>query len=219
MATTTTNEITGLIIRLVDYKESSYIMHLLTASGIKSIICQGIKKPNSKLKGYILSYNYVKCFITNGKIPILTDILVIEAYDKIQNNFNKNKYAGLTINMLYKEQYENNKVYQLALKTIKFFNDFDEEYYYYTFLLKNLYFMGLGLDSKNYNKDEILGFNIYESNIVSKKDDSYIDINQANTLKIFELYYSKLEDNVDIDLRMLKDFLTKYYEVHASIKL
>ena len=219
MATTMTNEIEGLIIRLIDYKESSVIMHLLTVDGIKSIVCKGIKKESSKLKGYILSYNYVKCYTSNGKIPILTDILVIESFDKIQNDINKNKYAGLTINMLYKEQYENNKVYQLALKTIKFINDYDEEYYYYTFLLKNLYFMGLGLDSKNYNKNEILGFNICESNVVSKKDDSYIDVNQENTLKIFELYYSKLEDNIDINLSMLKEFLIKYYMVHASIKL
>ncbi len=218
MATTTTNEIMGLIIRLVDYKESSYIMHLLTSSGIKSIICQGIKKPNSKLKGYILSYNYVKCFITNGKIPILTDILVLDSYSSIWNNIEKNKYAGLLINMLYKEQYENNKVYELALKSIKFINDSKEDYYYYLFLLKNLYFIGLGLNFNGIN-DKFLGYNISDSKLVFKDDFISIDLNIEDTIKLYNLYYSKLEDILDIDLNMLKNFLKHYYEIHASIKI
>ena len=124
-----TKEIFGLIIRVIDYKESSQIMHLLTSDKIESIMCRGIKKQTSKLKGYVLSYNYVKCFVTDGKMPILTDILVIESYSNIQNNINKFKYAGLLIKMLYKEKYENNKIYSLALKSIKYINDSNEEYY------------------------------------------------------------------------------------------
>ena len=218
MATTTTNEVTGLIIRLVDYKESSYIMHLLTNKGIVSMICQGIKKPNSKLKGYILSYNYVKCFITNGKIPILTDILVLESYTNIWNNIEKNKYAGLLINMLYKEQYENNKVYELALKSIKFINDNNEEYYYYLFLLKNLYFMGIGLNLNGIN-DKFIGYNIADSKLIFKDDFISIDLNKDDTIKISNLYYSKLEDIIEVDINMLKRFLKHYYEIHASIKI
>lgn len=219
MVTTMTKEIIGLIIRVINYKESSQIMHLLTDSKIESIMCRGIKKSTSKLKGYILSYNYVKCFVTDGKMPILTDILVIDSYKNIQNNVNKFKYAGLLINMLYKEQYENNKVYALALKSIKFINDSNEEYYYNTFLLKNLYFMGIGLNSGSNNVNDLLGYNIYESNIVTKNDSFNIDINKEDTLKIFETYYSKLEDMVDIKLDMLNDFLKKYYEIHASMKI
>ena len=218
MATTMTNEITGLIIRLVDYKESSYIMHLLTTNGIKSIICQGVKKPNSKLKGNILSYNYVKCFITNGKIPILTDILVLDSYTNIWNNINKNKYAGMLINMLYKEQYENNKVYELALKSIKFINDDNEEYYYYIFLLKNLYFIGLGLNSTGIDK-KFLGYNIADSKLVFKYDFINIDLNYNDTINIFNLYYMKLEDKLECNINILKNFLEQYYEIHASIKI
>ena len=214
-----TKEIIGLIIRVIDYKESSQIMHLLTDDKIESIMCRGIKKQTSKLKGYILSYNYVKCFVTDGKMPILTDILVIDSYNNIQNNVNKFKYAGLLINMLYKERYENNKIYSLALKSIKFINDSNEEYYYNTFLLKNLFFMGIGLNYGTNNINDILGYNISESNIVTKNNNLNIDINKENTIKIFEVYYSKLEDMVDIKLDMLNDFLKKYYEIHASMKI
>ena len=218
METLTNNYIEGLIIRLIDYKESSYIMHLLTNSGIESIICRGIKKTNSKFKGYILSYNYVKCFVTNGKIPILTDILVIDTYKNICNDINKNMFSGKLINMLYKEEYENKKVFELALKSIKFINDNKEDYYYYVFLLKNLFFIGLGLNFSDIKKD-FMGYNINESRLVLKNDSITIDIDKKNTIDLFNLYYSKLEEYIDIDLSMLINFLKKYYELHASIKL
>ena len=193
-------------------------MHLLTTDGIISIICQGVKKPNSKFKGYILSYNYVKCFVTTGKTPILTDILVIESFTNIWNNINKNKYAGLLINILYKEKYETNKIYELALKSIKFINDSSEDYYYYLFLLKNLFFMGIGLNFTNIDK-KFIGYNILESKIVLPNDSISTDINNSDTLTIYKLYYSKLETMIDVDLNMLKRFLKSYYEIHASIKL
>ena len=218
METSQNNYIEGLIIRLIDYKESSYIMHLLTPKGIESIICKGVKKLNSKYKGYILSYNYVKCFISNGKIPILTDILVIDTYSNICNDINKNMFAGKLINMLYKEKYENDKVYDLALKSIKFINDSSEDYYYYLFLLKNLYFIGLGLNFSNI-KESFVGYNISESRLVLKNDSIAYDIDKERTITLYNLYYSKLEDKLDIDLSMLINFLKKYYELHASIKL
>jgi DNA repair protein RecO len=219
MVTTMTKEITGLIIRVIDYKESSLIMHLLTDDKIESIMCRGIKKQNSKLKGYILSFNYVKCYVTDSKMPILTDILVLNSYRDIQNNLNKFKYAGLTINMLYKEKYENDKIYQLALKTIDFINDRNEEYYYYTFLLKNLFYMGIGLNKANLDNKNMIGYNISESSIMLSDSNSSIDINKEDTIKLFLLYYSKLEEVIDINLNMLKEFLIKYYFIHASIKL
>ena len=219
MVTIMTKEIVGLIIRVVDYKESSLIIHVLTDKNIESIIARGVKKLNSKMKGYILSYNYVKCYVSDGKIPILTDISVINEYSNIQNNIRKNMYAGQLINMLYKEKYENDKVYELASKTIKFINDSNEEYYYLTFLLKNLYFMGLGLSINSNEEKELVGFNITESRVSTKSNNLNFDINKDNTISIFNLYFSKLEDVIDIDLIMLNDFLEKYYQVHASIKL
>lgn len=214
-----TKELDGLIIRVIDYKESSLIIHLLTNNKIESIIARGVKKLNSKLKGYILSFNYVKCFISDSKIPILTDILVIDEYKNIQNNIRKNMYAGSLINILYKEQYENMKVYELALKSIKFINDFDEEYYYNLFLLKNLHFMGLGLNVEVNNLKDIIGFNITESKVCYKNDSTSIDLNKEDTIKLIEAYYSKLEEKVDIDLKKLHDFLVSYYLIHASIKI
>lgn len=173
---------------------------------------------NSKLKGYILSYNYVRCFVSNGKIPILTDILVINSYSNICNDMNKFMFSGKLINMLYKEKYENEKIYGLALKSIKFINDSKEDYYYYLFLLKNLYFMGIGLNFDNIN-DSFIGYNINESRLVLKSDSINYDINKKETIMLYNLYYSRLEDMQNVDLSMLINFLKKYYEIHASIKL
>ena len=218
MVTIMTKELTGLIIRVIDYKESSLIVHLLTKEKVESVIAKGVKKINSKLKGYILSYNYVTMYVTDSKIPVLTDILVINQLENIQNNIRKNMYAGQIINMLYKEHYDNNRVYELALKTINYINDNDEEYYYNLFLLKNLHFIGLGL-SNDLDKKNVIGFNILEGVIVSKEDNLSTDINKDDTIKIYELYYSKLEDKIEININMLHNFLVKYYELHASIKL
>lgn len=212
-----TREVVGLILRVVDYKESSVIMHLLTNDKIESIICRGIKKINSKHKGFVLSYNYVKCIITDKTIPTLTDIDLIESYQNIQENINKFKYAGLIINMLYKEKYDNNKIYDLALKTLKYINNDDEEYYYNVFLLKNLHFIGLGLNKDNINN--VIGYNIKESCIITKDSNLSYDINKDDTITIFNLYYAKLEEKVDCNLKMVNDFLKEYYLIHASMKI
>ena len=214
-----TKELEGLVIRVIDYKESSLIMYLLTDKKIESIICKGIKKTNSKFKGYILSYNYVKCIVTDSNFPTLTDIEVLYSLSNIQNDLNKFKYAGNLINFLYKEKYENDKVYGLAIKSLKYINDSNEMYYYYVFLLKNLYFIGLGLNASNINKSECLGYNIAESTVVTKSMSLDIDVDRINTLKIFEIYLSKIDEIIDINLDILKSFLTKYYYIHASIKL
>jgi len=214
-----TKEIEGLVIRVIDYKESSQIMYLLTNDSIESIICKGIKKANSKLKGYILSYNYVKCIVTDSKFPTLTDITVINSMINIQNDLNKFKYAGKLINLLYKEKYENNKVFSLALKCLRFINDNDEEYYYNVFLLKNLYFMGIGLNSGNHEIKDVLGYNIAESTIVIKEMNLDIDLNKENTIKLFDIYLSKIDDKININLEEFHNFLKKYYHYHASIKL
>ena len=218
LVTIMTKEISGLIIRLVDYKESSYIVHILTNNCIESVVCKGIKKQTSKLKGYIQIYSYVTLLVTDGKIPILTDISEYKRYDNICTNLNKYKYAGLLINMLYKEKYENNKVYELVLKSIDFIDSGNEEYYYYLFLLKNLFFIGLGLNFTGIS-DKIVGYNISESKLVFSNDSISADISKTNTLTIYELYYSHLEEVIDVDLIMLKTFLKKYYEIHASIKI
>ena len=214
-----TKEIEGLVIRVIDYKESSLIMYLLTESHIESIICKGIKKTNSKFKGYVLSYNYVKCIVTDSTFPTLTDITVISSLSNIQNNLNKNKYAGSLINLLYKEKYENNNVYGLALQCLRYINDSNEEYHYNVFLLKNLYYMGIGLSSGEYNIKDILGYNIAESTIVTKDMTLDIDLNKANTIKLFDIYLSKIDDIIDINLEELYSFLKKYYYIHASIKI
>jgi DNA repair protein RecO len=214
-----TKELEGLVIRVIDYKESSLIMHLLTNSGIESILCKGVKKLNSKLKGYILSYNYVTCSITDGKMPILTDILLIESYINIQNNLTKNKYAGLIINMLYKEKYENNKVYELALKSIKFIDSSDEFYYYNLFILKHLYFMGIGLNMDGTKDNDITGYNINESSVSTKTNGLKADINKEELKEIVNLYLSKLETKIDCDLLFVNKFLKQYYLIHASMKI
>lgn len=214
-----TKDLTGLIIRVIDYKESSLIMHLLTNSGIESIICKGVKKLNSKLKGYILSYNYVTCTITDSKMPILTDISLIESYINIQNNLTKNKYAGLIINMLYKEKYENNKVYELALKSIKYIDSSDEFYYYNLFILKNLFFMGIGLNLDGMDKNDYIGYNINESIISTKTNGLKADINKEELKELVGLYLSKLEEKKECDLLFVNKFLKQYYLIHASMKI
>ena len=58
-----------------------------------------------------------------------------------------------------------------------------------------------------------------ESKLILNSDVVSIDLNIEDTIKLYNLYYSKLEDVIDIDLNKLKSFLKSYYEIHASIKI
>lgn len=214
-------KIEGIILKSIDYKESSKIIYLFTCNGMQSIIVKGAKQMNSKFKGSIQSFTKVLCYTTDSSLPTLTDIDVLYDFKNIKTIYQKNAFAGLVVRVINQTKYDDERIYDLLDKTLQFMDNDNEEYYAYVFLLKNLYFLGItpnfscscGLNQK------FLGFSISSGTMICEKCAIKYDVSMSLIVSINEIFLAKIENKIDINLKEFYDFLKRYYLYHASIEI
>lgn len=214
-------KIEGIILRSIDYKETSKIIYLLTKDRIESVLVRGVKKMNSKFKAMILNYNHVLCYTSDSKLPVLTDMDLIYEYKNIKSNLEKNKCSGMIIKVLNQTKYEDSRIYDILIKTLYYIDKDDEIYYLITFLIKNTYFLGI---SPNFScvcegNKKYIGFSLKEGTIVCENCCKNAYINMELTYQLNKLYFSRLEEKIDINNDEMLDFIKKYYQYHALIAL
>jgi len=60
-------DVTGIIIRSVDYGEKDKIIAIATAAGVISVKCKGVRSPSSKLKGAVSVLTFGEFSVAEGK--------------------------------------------------------------------------------------------------------------------------------------------------------
>lgn len=83
------NEIQGIVISNMEYRENDLIVYLLTPHGMISYLAKGALKQTSKNRICTQPYSYVNISLTQSKLPVLTSGHVIESYYKIHQDLVK----------------------------------------------------------------------------------------------------------------------------------
>ncbi|MGI6329841.1 MAG: DNA repair protein RecO [Bacilli bacterium] len=96
-------KVEGLIIRDLDYGDTSKIIYLLTKEyGQLSVIAKGVKSLKSKLRGVTmkLTYGYFHIYYKEDKLSILAEVDVIDNLLVIKKDLTRLSYASFICNLV-----------------------------------------------------------------------------------------------------------------------
>ncbi|PAT02363.1 DNA repair protein RecO [Candidatus Izimaplasma bacterium ZiA1] len=199
----------GIVLRSLDYKDSSKILYLYTNTGNISIIAHSVKKYNSKNRFLSQSCNLIKFSKTNKSFPSLKEAELLNSYDNIKNDIISFSYVNhifeLVSNVI-SEDLNHQKMLNFIKKILLMVNqNYDPEVLTFIFELKLLYFIGYGLNftkCPNCNEEEDIVFNINAGGVICRKHILNNDIvYEENITKLIKyLYYIDVNKNDIINI-------------------
>ncbi len=215
----------GLVIRSLDYKDTSKIVYLLSPYGILSIKALGVKKYKNKNYNFYEPLTYVQVEITDSSFPNLVEYSVVDGFIDIKSDFEKffaYAYFMEFLNRLPSDiPFE--KTLDFALNTIKLGRLYNPLLLILMFQIKVLPLFGIKPDLKKcgycLNKPQFLDINSGLSLCKIHNHIGTVLINDILLLYYFDLKKDDYSILTNIDLKFILDFVTNYYLYHADIKL
>lgn len=219
----------GIVLRNIDFKETSKICYVLTTKGILSIKALGIKTYKNKNFNFNEILNNSKMEITDSNFPSLINYELINPYFNIKKNLYALSYVFMLLDVTLKLTGDINyeKIYNfLSLILEKIDEGYDYKILCAIYLIKML--MPLGVKP------------VFEECLYCKKDDvKFININEGYALcnlhkmdnsyqieDIIKLYYFDISNinedtlnNLNINIDNLYEFIYNYYAYHLEINL
>jgi len=231
-----TVKLEGIVIKEIDFKESSKILTILTRElGAVSIISKGCKKLSSKLRSASLNLTYAYFYVNYKEdgLSNLCDADVISNFRNVMADIEKISYVSYIIdltNQILKENNNYNDIFDLMINGILKINE-GLNYRIITNIIEVKYLKYLGV-SPVLDSCSICGST---SNIItiSVKDGGYVCKNCYREGKIYHekvIKLIKLFDLVDIvkvtklDIKDniindIDEFLTLYYNEYTGLYL
>ncbi|MBP5342681.1 DNA repair protein RecO [bacterium] len=190
----------GIVLRKVDYKETSYIVTIITEEGFDTLFINGAKKKNSNklaISEILTEINYVK---SNGKYQRLTEGIVTNDYKNIKSDLFKLSIANVMLEYvltLKDTTIDHFKLYNLLKSSLEELEieTYDLELSLFRFELILLSYIGLS----------------------PKKEYILENYNVSNNL--IESLESIMKGNKIINEIELREFFNKYFEREGGIVL
>lgn len=218
------NEIPGLVISSIDYKEKSKIVYLYTPYGHDSIRANHSKDMKRGLLGFTTTLNQVTYIKTNAKFPTLIE------YNLVKTNFDltsslKNIFAISTILKIVQnipQDANHEKLFYYIIEIINGLYTNDPKKVLSVFLIKMLYIFGVNPMLRHCvkcNSDKVFTFSILNAGALCKNCSNTLN---TNLLSIWnEYYYDKkdLSNYSDTSFDILLDDIKKYYINYANLDL
>ena len=217
----------GIIIKTINYKETSKIIYLVTKDGLTSLEVKGANKINghSHIYSSLLSkiaFSENKHFFQSGK--------VLNNYVKIKNSFDKLNVTLKILEFTYTlvEHICDFDVFYNFLSEILDLIEEEDSFNYYEaiFYIKTLYLLGIAPMFKscvNCGKStHLLGFVFSKGGMICrdcyKEYDSLYDTNVV--LDVIKLYFTKLdklkEEKNEVNYNGVKAFYQRYYQEYLG---
>jgi len=218
----------AIVLRSLDYKDSSKILYLYTDAGQFSVIAHNVKKMNSISRFLSQNGNLIRLSFTKGEFPSLKEGELINEYPNI-----KKDYFAFTLMIHIMELVSNTvpkdsdhvKLFSFLKRLFTLFDKgIDPETLTFIFELKLLYFLGYGLNFKECNvcgNKQDLVFSTDNGGLVCRE---HLEINQSsydfniyeNIIKLYVIDIDKtvipeIEKNDKKILRHIIDILYSDY--------
>ena len=217
----------GIIIKTINYKETSKIIYLVTSDGLVSLEVKGANKINGHSHIYAsllskIAFSENKHFFQSGK--------VLNNYVNIKNNFDKLNVTLKILEFTYTliEHISDFSIFYNFLSEILDLIEKEDDFRYYEaiFYIKTLYLLGIAPMFKRCvscgKSARLLGFVFSKGGMICedcyKEYDSLYDTNV--TIDVIKLYYTKLdklkEEKDEVNYNGLKAFYQRYYQEYLG---
>lgn len=228
------NEVEGIIVNEIDYRDKSKIISVLTSKGLIGMIAKGCKSPKSMLRSCTDKLTYGKFYIRykENKLSFLNSFDSYSSFKNIKKDFDKLGFTMYLLNLSYqvaKENFKENIYYNLidALKKIE--DGINPLVMTNILELKFLTYLGVEpiLDkcSVCMNQNNIIGLSTSKGGLVCSncfQNDMLVD---EKAIKLIRLYYYidiKKIDGFNVDKKIVNEinrFIDDYYERYTGLYL
>ena len=228
-------KVKGIIIKDINYKESSKVLHILTKEyGMIGVISKGCRSIKSKLRSVSLKLTYGYFYISYKKdgLSVLIDVDIIDELKNIKTDFSRIGYLAYLVdltNQVVKEtnNYDLFDIMEFAI--IKINDLFDPMIITNIAELKFLEYLGVKpiLDCCSIcgSKNEIMTISSDSGGYVCK--DCYTNeyVTDVKTIKLLRMFYyvdiSKIKELNILDKNKyeINRFLEGYYERYTGLYL
>lgn len=220
--------IEAIVLRSLDYKDSSKILYLYTDEGLKSVIAHSVKKMNNVNRFLSQNGNLIKLSYSRGEFPSLKEGELVNDYPNIKKDLVAYTYMNHIMELIgntVSKDSDHKKLYLFVKKLFLLFDQgIDPEVLSFIFELKLLHFLGYGLNFKECNicsNKEDLVFNVDNGGLVCKEHLSfnqasygpevYVNIMKLYVIDIVKTDITVLEQNEKVMLRHIIDVLFSDY--------
>lgn len=225
--------IEGIVLKKIDYKESSNIVYIYTNMGLRSVLVHGIKKAKSPYLNLCRVLNHVGLHVTGKDLLTLRDGDVLRDFRDLKKDLEQFTYALHISELLYffaNHEHDHEKLLQFVLKIFQLCEQKTEQYIPYMNMieLKLLYLLGVNpmfQHCVSCDRTDVLSFSIREGGMQCpdhfKREE--IEVSQAAINLMMELYYHDLQNPQPFhydneSLKELRLVLDKYYEYHLNFR-
>ena len=192
----------AIIYKIINYKNKDRLAYFISDMGY---LCAILKNAQSYKSDNFLISEYMLCDIEissiRNSINKLDKIKIINEYNNLKNDFDSLKKIMIIFKIttdLIKDRVDVIIVFKLLKKLLKKYNN---EIYFYLYLVKITYFLGIRID--NY---------VIENDI--------LDINLKNDLLyLYNVKIDELDENKKIEIEKIKNYIKSYYQDLLSYKI
>lgn len=224
-------QIQGIILKKINYKESSKILYLYTSNGLVSVLVHGSNKMKSPYLSLTKILNHVSLFVSGKDMRTLRDGDILHGYANISDSLEKYTYVTHILEIIYyfsSHDHDHEKLYQFLLKIFDIVEHTDDYIPYLNMIeLKLLYLLGVNplfQHCTNCDRTDHLALSVKAGGMCCPdhlKRDIYLD--PLATEAIIKLYYHDLSKEEVIEfsddiLKQIRSFLDQYYEYHLNFQ-
>lgn len=212
------NRQTGLIYKVMPYKENSKLAFVYTNKGKITLVAQSAQKVNHKDRVLTQYLNLIEFDSKDKTMFRLADAKLINEYPKIKADYQNTKNAALPLEIIDKiitEPDDHPTIYKHLIQSLE-----NLETGYLSFALKVLpiigYHLNLSLDGRS-----VKGFSLNLNRLVYQEEDHPITLDVVQTTELLKLFFPYESDKIGElkHIEALKNFIKQYYQTYLNIEL
>ncbi len=222
----------AIVLKSLDYKDSSKILYLYSKNGLQSVIAHGVKKMNSINRFLSQNGNLINITFSKGSFPSLKEGELVNDFPEIKKDILAYSYLNHImelVNNTISEDSDHPKMFNFLKRLFILFNEKqDPEILCFIFELKLLYFLGYGLNFKQCNvcsKTKDLVFSIDNGGLICAE---HLSINQQSYdsnvyLLLSKMYYIDINDYENFELSknkrvIIRHIIDQLFDQYVSFK-
>lgn len=217
------NEIEGIVLSSIDYKEKSKIVYLYTPYGHESIKANGSKVSRNGLLGFTQTLNTVTYIKSSSKFPSLIEYNLVDNAFSLTESIEKMDLIPIFIEIIKNipEDSDHLKTYEFVKNILFDFKKTSEpKKLFCVFMIKMLYVFGVTPALKHCiscGSSDISFFSIVSGGALC------YNCSNKNDLRKYRLWYEYYYDKKDIYLYTDTNFngflsdIIKYYEYYVHL--